>query len=293
MGTVTIGEGKLQAQVKAKGAELCSLKLDGQEYLWQADPTWWGRHAPVLFPIVGSIRNNQANSKQGPVRLGRHGLARNYDHKVVEQTPNSVTFELSSTPETREQFPYDFKLNLSYTVKDQTLTQSFKVTNTGNVTLPYVLGGHPAFNVPTPAEKNASFDSYVLKFAEPWTYASPTLLAKEGLWDFGKRMALLDNSDTLHLNHRLFDVDTIVFQNVPQSTVRLEGPEGHGVQLDFPGFEYLGVWSAANDAPFVAVEPWTGPATATEEDDEFESKRGMAFLEPGQSSEHSFTIRPF
>lgn len=294
MGQVTtIVSGPLQASIDSKGAELSSLQLNGKEYLWQADPHWWGRHAPVLFPIVGSIRNDQANSQQGPVKLGRHGIARNYDHAIVAKSDDSVTFELASNPETLERFPFNFKLNMTYSVDGQRLTQTFKVTNTGDVVLPYVLGGHPAFNVPTPAEPGADFSDYHLKFSKPWTYSSPTLLHEEGLWDFSRQMPLLQDSDTLNLTHRLFDVDTIVFQNVPDGTVRLEGPQGHGVQLDFPGFEWLGVWSAMNDAPFVAIEPWTSPATALDEDDEFEHKRGMAFLQPGESSEHSFTIMPF
>lgn len=294
MGTkTTISSGNLEATVDSLGAELVSLKLDGEEYLWQADSKYWGRHAPVLFPIVGRIRNNEAVSAQGPVHLKQHGLARNLEHTLVSQTPSSVTYELVSTDDTRKDFPFDFKLNMTYSVADGKLTQQFEVTNTGDVTLPYTAGGHPAFNVPAPKDEGTDFSEYVLKFAEPWTYDAPTLVVKDGLWDQSKRMQLLENSDTLHLNHPLFDVDTLVFHSVPQNTVRLEGPQDHGVELDFPGLDYLGVWSAAHNAPFVAVEPWMGPATSLSDDDVFEHKTGMELLEPGASSVHAFTIRPF
>lgn len=292
MSTITtIRKGNLEASIDSQGAQLMSVKRDGGEYLWQGDPKWWPRRAPVLFPIVGNIRNDEADSAQGKVRLGRHGIARNCDHAIAEATESSVTYELVSTPQTREKFPFDFKLNMTYALTDEVLIQRFQVTNTGDVTLPFTLGGHPAFNVPAPGD-DADFSEYVLKFAEPWTFSTGTLV-EGGLWDLANRMPLLQDSDTLHLTHQLFSVDTLMFENVPQRTVQLLGPAGHGVELDFDGFDYLGVWSAANDAPFVAVEPWRGPATCTDEDDTFENKRGIDLLEPGEVAEYQFTIRPF
>ena len=102
----------------------------------------------------------------------------------------------------------------------------------------------------------------------------------------------MDNSDTLPLTHELFDVDTLTFEDVPQRTVTLIGPAGHGMRVDFDGFDYLGVWSAPN-APFVALEPWCGTATRTDEDDVFEHKQGTIFLEPGESTTRTFVMRPF
>lgn len=287
----SIARGPFEASVDAEGAQLMSIKKDGREYLWQGDPTWWPRRAPVLFPIVGNIRNDRADSAQGEIRFGRHGLARNYEHELVEHTDDSLTYRLDSSDDTRAKFPYDFRLEMTYRLVDDGLEQHFAVTNTGKVTLPYVVGGHPAFNVPVLGTEGEDFSDYSLVFSRAWSCSSPTI--EGGIWNMDKQFVLLDDSDTLHLNHRLFDVDTLMFQNVPDRTVRLVGPAGHGVELDFDGFDYLGVWSAANDAPFVAIEPWRGCATCSDEDDVFEHKRGMDFLEPGESSEYFFTIKPF
>ena len=109
----------------------------------------------------------------------------------------------------------------------------------------------------------------------------------------GTRFTLLEDSDTLPLTHELFDVDTLTFEDVPGRTVTLVGPAGHGMRVDFDGFDYLGVWSAAGGAPFVALEPWCGTATRTDEDDVFEHKQGMIFLEPGESTTRTFVMRPF
>lgn len=289
---ITIRCGAMEASVDTAGAQLMNLKKDGKEYLWQRDPKWWPRCAPVLFPIVGNIRDDRADSAQGEIRFGRHGLARNYDFEVVEAVENSMTLSLSSNDDTRAAFPFDFRLDMTYALTDDALEQRFTVTNTGDVTLPFVVGGHPAFNVPAPGCEDEDFGDYVLKFAEPWTYASPTINTTTGLIDYQTRFGLVEDSDTLPLSHRLFDVDTLIFEDVPGRTVSMVGPSGHGMRVDFEGFDYLGVWSAANDAPFVALEPWRGTATGTDEDDMFEHKRGMDFLEPGETAEYAFFMLP-
>ena len=289
---ITIRDGGMEASIDTAGAQLMSLKKDGGEYLWQRDPKWWPRCAPVLFPIVGNIRDDRADSAQGEIRFGRHGLARNYEFAVTEATESLVRLTLESSDATRAAFPYDFRLDMTYALADGALEQRFTVTNTGDVVLPFVVGGHPAFNVPAPGCDDEDFGDYVLKFAEPWTYASPTINTTTGLIDFQTRFSLVEDSDTLELSHRLFDVDTLIFEDVPLRTVSMVGPSGHGMRVDFDGFDYLGVWSAANDAPFVAIEPWRGTATGTDEDDVFEHKRGMDLLEAGDVAEYAFFMRP-
>jgi galactose mutarotase-like enzyme len=278
--------------VDSKGAQLMSLAKSGTEYLWQGDPTWWPRRAPVLFPIVGNIRNDRAHSAQGDVTLKRHGLARNLEFTPLDASKGALALRLDSSEESRAAYPYDFRLTMTYRASDGRLTQTFEVENTGDVTLPFVLGGHPAFNVPVTKDGGESFSDYRLEFSCPWTYASPRIDTSTGLLDFQDRFELLRDASTLPLTHRTFDVDTLVFEDVPDRTVRLVGPSGRGMQVDFDGFDYLGVWSAAHDAPFVALEPWTGCATATDEDDEFEHKRGMTLLPAGEKFVRSFSLMP-
>ena len=292
MSTISsIAKGRVTAAVDSAGAQLMSLTLDGGEYLWQRDERFWPRCAPVLFPIVGNIRNDRADSEQGEIKFGRHGLARNYEHDLIARGDDSLTYELVSSDDTRAKYPYDFCLRMTYRIVDDALEQEFYVENTGDVTLPFVVGGHPAFNVPAPGD-DADFSAYCLRFAKAWSYTSPTISTETGLLDWQDRFKLLDDSDTLPLTHELFDVDTLTFEDVPERTVTLVGPAGHGMRVDFDGFDYLGVWSAPN-APFVALEPWCGTATRTDEDDVFEHKRNMQYADPGETKTFSFTIKPF
>ena len=139
----SLRHGRLSAAVDPMGAQLLSLQLDGREYLWQGDPRFWARRAPVLFPIVGSLRDGRAESAQGTCAMGRHGIARNYEHAVVDRAADgsSVTFELRDSAETRAAYPYSFKLNMTYAITGEaTLSQTFRVTNTGDATLPFCRG---------------------------------------------------------------------------------------------------------------------------------------------------------
>ena len=288
----TISKGGMTATVSSKGAELQSLKLNGNEYLWQADPAFWGKHAPVLFPIVGSLRNDEATCSQGTCHMTRHGLARINEHQLVGVSEDgaSVTYEFSDSAETREAFPYRFKLNMTYAITgDNQLTQTFKVTNTGDVDLPFSVGGHPAFNVPAPGAGDEAFEDYALKFTEPWTCNSPKI-AEGGLADNEDTYVSVDNADTVMLVRESFANDAIVLDHVPGNTLTLLGTKsGHGVRVDFPGFDYIGVWTSG-EAPFVALEPWTGHSTLPPEDDVLEHKRNITVIAPGESDERSFVI---
>ncbi len=297
MSTITtIKAGNAQASIDSMGAQLTSYIVDGKEYLWQADPAFWGKHAPILFPIVGSIRNNKATSAAGECNMARHGVARIHEHKLVgvSDDGSSATFELVSDDETRAAYPFDFKLNMIYSLSPEgALTTTFKVTNTGSIDLPFSVGGHPAFNVPVPGAGDETFEDYALKFTEAWTCTVP-VIAEDGLMTFEGSYTAPDDSGTIALTHESFNQDAIVLTDVPGSTLKLEGTKsGHGIKIDFAGFKYIGVWSAANDAPFIALEPWTGHSTIDTEDDVFENKENITILAPGKIDERSFTVSAY
>lgn len=321
-GVHVISRGPLAISVDERGAQLMSVARGGLEYLWQGDARWWERRAPVLFPVVGTLRPG-TTSAAGPCPMSRHGFARD-ETFVVEADASAaradgapaIAMTLASSARTRARYPYDFVLRLDYALlDDRTVEQRFTVTNAGAVALPFTVGGHPAFNVPprsaqahTPASETTApgarglaspaagapdderFEDYELRFTRPWTCASPTLTA-DGLWDFSRETPVVRDAAALPLTHRLFDVDTLLLRDVPDREVTLVGTRsGRGVRVRFPDFPYLGVWSAAGDAPFVALEPWHGCASALDEDGVLEHKRGTITLAPGAHVSLAFTI---
>lgn len=223
--------------------------------------------------------------------MGRHGIARNYEHGIESRDESSVTFKLASNKETLEAYPFLFTLKTTYSlVSERTLSQTFCVTNDDSAPMPFCIGGHPAFNIPVPGAVGESFEDYVLKFEKPWNCMLPTI-GEDGLMRRDELRECPAGNDFVQINHRCFDHDALVFTDVPERRATLLGSKSkHGIQIDFPDFRYLGVWSAANDAPFVALEPWTGHTTACEEGDIFEEKAGMTILQPGESDTRTFRI---
>ncbi len=295
---ISISNGSLTASIDTMGAQLMSLLKGESEYLWQGDANWWPRRAPILFPIVGVLKDSKAESAEGTISLARHGLARLNEFKVVEQSASSVTLKLQSTEETRKSYPSDCELKLIFSVAGDTLTQTYEVTNPANVVLPFTLGAHPAFNIPIPDVEAASLDQYHLLFTHSWTSYGPSI-TDEGLCDYATPQKLIVDSDTLDLSWELIDREkTITLEDVPDRRITLaastEAPsEAHGIQMDFEGFDYLGIWSAAPGCPFVALEPWCGIADTVDTDGIFEHKPGIISLEPGQSIAKTLNIRVF
>ena len=295
---ISISNGSLTASIDTMGAQLMSLRKGESEYLWQGDSNWWPRRAPILFPIVGVLKDSKAESAEGTITLARHGLARLNQFEVVEQSASSVTLKLQSTEETRKSYPYDFELKLIFSVAGDTLTQTYEVTNPANVVLPFTLGAHPAFNIPIPGVEAASLDQYHLLFTRSWTSYGPSI-TDEGLCDYTTPQRLIVDSDTLPLSWEIIDREkTITLEDVPDRRITLAAnveasSEAHGIQMDFEGFDYLGIWSAAPGCPFVALEPWCGIADTVDCDGIFEHKPGIISLEPGQSIAKTLNIRVF
>lgn len=295
---ISISSNSLTASLDTMGAQLMSLRKGESEYLWQGDSNWWPRRAPILFPIVGVLKDGKAESAEGTVTLARHGLARLNQFEAVEQSTSSVTLQLKSTKETRRSYPYDFELKLIFSLSDDTLTQTYEVTNPGDVVLPFTLGAHPAFNIPIPGVEATSLDQYHLLFTHSWTSYGPSI-TDEGLCDYATPQRLIVDSDTLPLSWELIDREkTITLEDVPDRRITLttnteDASETHGVQMDFEGFDYLGIWSAASGCPFVALEPWCGIADTVDTDGIFEHKPGIISLEPCQSIDKTLSIKVF
>lgn len=277
------------AEVDTLGAQLMSFKnAEGLEHLWQGDKEYWGGRAPVLFPIVGALRDGRTYIDGKVYEMRQHGIARHLPFSVTEQKEDAVTLTLSSDEDTRKQYPFDFLLHVTYRFEEARLVTEFRVENTGKEVLPFAVGGHPAFNCPM--VEGECFEDYVVEFDKPETCMSPMIEA--ALINFHHRKTVMEYETALAMKHELFYEDALVFDTPRSKVVRLVSRKtGHGVEMDFADFCYLGVWSAKNDAPFVALEPWNGCATGTDEDDEFLHKRALTLLKPGKEAVYAFGVR--
>lgn len=286
---IKITSGENYAVLGLEGAMLNSLNKNNTEYLWQGDAKYWAGQAPVCFPITGVLPNGEMEAFGKRCTMKRHGVARINPFEVLEQHKNSVTFVQRSDENTKRDFPFDYELKIKYTINGDTVTNEYIVTNTGEDKLPFVIGGHPAFNCPL--AKGEKFEDYKVVFDKNITKPCLRPNHHTGLVNVFEKFDEMHGGDTLSLVHELFEEkDALIFENCEAKSATLIGKSGKGVKIEFQDMNNLLIWSAVGNAPFVALEPWTGLASCNDEDGLFEHKRGMTVLEKDETASFKFKI---
>ncbi len=286
---ITIENERLVVQLSSKGAELQSVfhKQTRLEYMWQANPAYWSKHSPVLFPIVGTLKDNSYYYKDQVYQLNRHGFARESDFVVTESKEDSVVFSLHSNLETLKKYPFDFIFSIRYTLDNDALQVTYEVNNTDKKTMYFSVGGHPAFKLPL--AEGFTYTDYSLVFNKNET-TGRWLISSEGLIK-ETSVPLLADQNILPLDKSLFYSDAIVLKELKSTSVRIEAPKSpHGLDFDFSGFPYLGIW-AAKDADFVCIEPWCGIADSVTANQLLTEKEGIEKVAAGEVFSRTWSAR--
>ena len=276
---VQLENGCIQVQIAEKGAEVQSVKSNGLEYMWRGDPAFWGKHSPVLFPIVGGLKNNTYTFQGKSYQLGRHGFARDTTFSVLENPKNgTVVFGMSDTAETKRSYPFSFRFLIRYTLKDNLLRTEYTVKNTDSQDMYFSVGAHPAFSVPL--EKGLTFEDYALRFNKKEN--APVYPLDDHGQTLVDPVPFLEDTDVLPLKKSLFHKDALVFKDLRSTAISLTSEKGqHGLTVSFDGFPYMGIWNA-KDADFVCIEPWKGIADNVDATGDITKKEGILSLPPGK-----------
>ncbi|MEE0955111.1 MAG: aldose 1-epimerase family protein [Eubacterium sp.] len=285
----TIGNDRLTVTLKTLSGTFSSIKMNGREYLWQGDPDTWGGQSPICFPICGSLRNETASTLDGKVlHMGRHGFVRKRDFHFGEQGKDCASLVFESSEETKEMYPYDFRLTASYKLEGNKILVRYDVTNTGDSPLPFCIGGHTGYRCPL--DEGEDYSDYEVVFEKNEQTDVPTPVAATKLLDTEKRMPIPMEGNVLPLSHDLFANDLLVFDQMQSKLVYLHKKgETKGVRVSFD-LPFLVLWSSGKPADFLAIEPWQGNCTCENEDDVFDHKPGVLYAKPGETRGIGFTI---
>jgi len=284
MANVSIENKYLVAEICPQGAELKSLKdkATGTEYIWQANPLFWNRSAPILFPIVGTVVNNTINSNGQKFQMGRHGFVRDLRLEIETINETEVEYCLKSNEETLEKYPYKFLFTVKYELKEKQLTTTFTIKNTDEKDIYFSVGAHPAFNLPS-----ENIEDYYIEFEQ--AEILDRYLLKNNTF-CGETEQLLNNTNQLSLSTALFDKDAIVFKNIQSKYLSLKSRKDHfAIKMSFDGFPYFGIWTKPNCEKFICLEPWCGLADSSTFAGEFKDKEGINSLAPTEVFKRSFT----
>lgn len=281
MSVITLSNSQISVAIKTLGAELCSIKNKlNREFMWEGNPNFWGKHSPVLFPIVGTLKNNTFYHNDTKYTLTRHGFARDMDFELIEKTEDSATFSIQSNSATLLNYPFEFELQIQYTLINTTVEIDYKVVNKGNSEILFSIGAHPAFALPS------SFEDYNLDFekVEPLEY---TLLEN----DLVSQQTEKIHTDTnrVPLTYELFKRDALIFKKLQSNSLTIIEEEKPILKVHFEDFPNLGIWTKVG-APFICIEPWFGYSDTTESNGNLYEKEGVIVLEANAKFQAKFSI---
>ncbi|WP_299837216.1 aldose 1-epimerase family protein [uncultured Tenacibaculum sp.] len=282
---------QLHIELKTAGAELTKIysKTTQLNYLWNGDEKFWKRHAPILFPIVGKLKEHAYYVDSYKFNLPQHGFARDNDFTVVSSTSNSVTFELRFSEKTLEIYPYKFKLRVSYTLIENTIKIEYQVNNEDDKAIYFSIGAHPAFSCPITSD--GAFSDYYVEFEKNEQPEQYFLNQENGLRKATPSKRSIGNK--LDLNYDLFADDALIFKHIQSNKISLKSVKhNHGLEFLSSDWEYFAFWTK-KDAPFICFEPWMGAADLETTDQDFTTKDGIIELVKNNTFTQEYTIRFF
>jgi galactose mutarotase-like enzyme len=282
--TTILSNSILTAQINEQGAELFSLKNNlNTEFIWEGNPEFWGKHSPVLFPIVGTLKNNTYQYQNQEYHLSRHGFAREMTFSLLEKTEISATFSIVSNTETLKVYPFDFELQIIYTLLENSLQIKYKVINHGVTEMPFSIGAHPAFALPN------GFENYSLEFQENEDL-NYYLLENDLIANKTKKLEIKNKK--VALNYDLFANDALIFKKLTSRSVTILENLTPMIKISFEDFPSLGLWTKVN-APFLCIEPWLGYSDTCESSGSLFEKEGILILNKNNTFESKFSIEIF
>lgn len=276
---ITIQNNKLKATFSELGAELTSLiNLEtGKEIIWSGNTDFWGGQSPVLFPTVGALKNEQYIFEGKTYELPRHGFARRRVFEIKNSSENEVIFELKSDGESLKIYPFEFSLEIKYTLVENKLTISYQVKNLSEKEMYFSLGAHPGFAIDT--KNGLNYNDYKIAFSDDEKLEIHPLV--DNLISDQTQTIELDNK-TLPLFYELFSKDALVMTTMKSRELILKNKKNHHkIIFTFSNFPHFGIWAAKN-ADFVCLEPWQGIADLENHNQELTEKFGILKLEKNQ-----------
>lgn len=289
---ISLENESIKVEFESFGAEIKSVvkKATGQEYMWSADPAYWGKTAPFLFPFIGKLANEEYKYEGKIYPADKHGFGQRVPYEVAEQSADRIVFRTTDTEETYAKYPFHFVLDIEYVLGEDSVQENWYVKNTGDNTMYFSVGGHAAFACPLSGESRIG-QKICLHGAEHKTMIFSLRINEKGL--ITEELLTLEVEDSLvTIDEHIFDKDALVFDGEGVTAVGLcdeNGKEYVRVECDAPVW---GVWSMPNNgASYVCLEPWYGICDYEGYDGELSERPYTNVAEPGETWKGGNTIK--
>lgn len=280
----------LRVEINSLGAELKSIinKKDGTERFWKGDPEYWDGSSPVLFPIVGKLKEHKYKLNGETYDMPMHGFASSKKFSVIKTSEDEITFELTYDEETLKIYPFKFKLQIAYRLQGAKIEITYKVINIDNKEIYFAIGGHPGFKCPV--FLGESISDYYIEFEEENETAERKLLGERNFFTHNCESLFKDNNK-LTLSVELFKNNAIIMKNIKSTYLKLKSTKNDTeLKFNFDEFPILAIWSPVKESPFVCFEPWESHSDYEDFQGDFKEKEGINSLNPKTDYTKRFSI---
>lgn len=282
--------GKYSAKVNSMGAELVSFSDGEKEYIWTGDPEFWNGHNPNLFPVIGRLKNGTVAFDGVRYEMPKHGFARKREFELLSKTEDSISLIINEDEDSKKAFPFAFSFIVTHRIFEGGFETVYTAKNNDTKTLYCNIGGHPGINLSALNANTVEGCKLIFNKVENPTvwYCDENYFVRD---DF-VRTDILNNTDTIVCTQEMFAGDAIMIGNLSSTKVRLESPEGLGVEMDFTGYPVMAFWTPpAKYAPFLCLEPWYGLPCKTFESGEFSEKPFAIKLCSGEEKAVTYSVK--
>lgn len=280
----------LEVSLHPKGAEIHKIVglHDNINYMWRRDPILWANSAPILFPFVGAVNNDEFRIDGKTYTMTQHGFARHSEFETNQISDTEVIFTLTSNDYIKEHYPYLFELKVTYRLEANTLVCHCEVKNIDNQPITFGIGGHPAFACPF--MENEHSNDYYIEFSEYETLERKMIDVEQRGMSYETR-PLFDNEKRFFVRQAMFDTDAVVVKNFKSENVALKSlNHDKSIVFHMKGFEHLGIWASKHVGGLIAIEPWVGHNDYVGFKGEFKEKEGVRTIEPNEVFECEFDV---
>ena len=281
----------IKVEFESFGAEIKSVvkKATGQEYMWSADPAYWGKTAPFLFPFIGKLVNEEYQYEGKIYPADKHGFGQRVDYEVAEQSADRIVFRITDSEETYAKYPFHFVLDIEYVLGEDSVQENWYVKNTGDNTMYFSIGGHAAFACPLNGGSRTG-QQIRLYGVEHKTLIFSLRVNEKGL--VTDNLLTLDMQDSrIAIDEHTFDADALIFDGEGVTAIGLCDETGKEYVRVECGAPVWGVWSVPdNGASYVCLEPWTSLPSRQGVIEELMEKTDMIIIDAGQQCEKRWTL---
>lgn len=278
---IVLNNGILEVEISKIGAEIRKATKNGQDRMWSGNPEYWAGVAPLLFPIVSGLPNDEYTYNGKTYEMPKHGFIRKLPFEVEATADDTATFMFASNDETFENYPFKFELRIKYTLIDDKIKVEYFVLNKSDYTMYYSIGSHEGYVCPE------GIENYDIVFEKEEVLEHCLL---DGTVLSGKTIPVLTSGNTLPLKEEYFLEDALIFKNIKSRKASLVNREnGFTTTVHFPNCEYLLIWHAVG-GPFVCIEPWDGICSTKGDSNDITIKEGIIALDSKVEKVHTHII---